>query len=413
MNRNIKLLLGSNMLSHIGTGISMIALPWILIKEFEGEQSYAITIVLLNLFNILILPYAGTLIDRFSRKSIMLLVEGVGLTLNLLFIVLAVMLDEASWQLMALIFLNGTLYSFHYPSRFALAQEVTPTAYYKQINSWLEIQGQTAFILAGGLTGVLLEYTSLPMVLLIDALSYFFGFLMLANIKVEKKEVTTIAHIPAETVGNKIREGIIFFKQSPRLAALFLGGAIPFSIVMTLHYVVPIHVAKTLEESAQIMGWHEGIWAIGAMLAGVFVPVMIRKMGASETLVYPFASFVIALVVIALSPSVITFLAISIMLGWGNSGVRVARNTLMMEEVDNQMMGRLGSLTMTFSKGMQMLLVGLSALAIGYFNTYMVLGALASTAGVALIVVWRARKEESVDLPPCTCERQLSHCACA
>jgi hypothetical protein len=60
------------------------------------------------------------------------------------------------------------------------------------------------------------------------------------------------------------------------------------------------------------------------------------------------------------------FLALKIMLGWGNAGSRVARNTIMMNEVPNEYMGRVNSFFAAVGMLLRVSLIGLFARTVAY-----------------------------------------------
>ena len=78
----------------------------------------------------------------------------------------------------------ATLFMFqiHEPAQAAFVQETFTPKHYKAINSLLEIENQTALVLAGGFAGMILGKFGLHVVLLFNALTYLIAFLMLSGI---------------------------------------------------------------------------------------------------------------------------------------------------------------------------------------------------------------------------------------
>ncbi|EJQ39376.1 hypothetical protein IEC_01456 [Bacillus toyonensis] len=72
-------ILGANSLSAIGSGIVMITIPWLLIKEGGGETTFGYVSIVATLIMFLFTPFIGQSIDRFSRKSLLLCNEGIGI----------------------------------------------------------------------------------------------------------------------------------------------------------------------------------------------------------------------------------------------------------------------------------------------------------------------------------------------
>lgn len=74
-------ILGANSLSAIGSGIVMITIPWLLIKESGGETTFGYVSIVATLIMFLLTPFIGQSIDRFSRKSLLLCNEGIGIAI--------------------------------------------------------------------------------------------------------------------------------------------------------------------------------------------------------------------------------------------------------------------------------------------------------------------------------------------
>lgn len=178
-NRNFRKLFFSNLFSGFGQGMTMIGISWYLVESTGTASLLGSTMLISSILTLLIGPYTGTLIDRFSRKAILQIEQLGGFT------VLAVLAAWGFWGtyqewMMVLIFLATTfMFQVHEPTQAAFVQEAFDQKHYYAINSLLEIENQTVLVLAGAFTGLLLGKFGLHVVLLLNALTYFIAFLML------------------------------------------------------------------------------------------------------------------------------------------------------------------------------------------------------------------------------------------
>ena len=119
----------------------MITIPWLLIKESGGETTFGYVSIIATLIMFLLTPFIGQSIDRFSRKSLLLCNEGIGIA------VIGIMLYMGIWQPYhsihyILIYIAGSFYYLlFYPTIFAFNQEIFQAEHYK-VNGTMEIQGQ-------------------------------------------------------------------------------------------------------------------------------------------------------------------------------------------------------------------------------------------------------------------------------
>jgi len=69
----ILLLFLSNIISGLAQGISMIAIPWYFIEIVDMPEFFAVSYLLITFSTLFWGIYAGSLIDRYSRKKIFIL----------------------------------------------------------------------------------------------------------------------------------------------------------------------------------------------------------------------------------------------------------------------------------------------------------------------------------------------------
>ena len=69
----ITLLFLSNIISGLAQGISMIAIPWYFIEIIDQPKFFAYSYIVITLITLFWGIYAGSLIDRYSRKKIFII----------------------------------------------------------------------------------------------------------------------------------------------------------------------------------------------------------------------------------------------------------------------------------------------------------------------------------------------------
>jgi MFS-type transporter involved in bile tolerance (Atg22 family) len=204
----------------------------------------------------------------------------------------------------------------------------------------MEIQGQTASMLAGGLAGLMIDRVPLWLILLIDSSTYLFSFFVQSTLPYEATHVKTGA--PAVNAWRAMAEGWRWLHERARLSIFFGCTLVPFILVMVSNYLFPVYVSGVLRAPAAVFGHGEIGFAIGALLAGVFIPKLATDRGAGQVIT---ATMLVCLAALALLVVWQTpgsyYLALGLF-GLGNAGGRVARNAVMLHVVPNAVMGRVG-----------------------------------------------------------------------
>jgi MFS family permease len=344
----VRRLLVANTLGSIGSGVTIFSVPWLLIHQPEGNVAFRWITIATTAVLFIFMPAYGAWVDRHSRKTALLASELWGFGAILALAGTGLMLGEFSTTLLMTIYFCGMFYyTLHYTAKFAFVQQILDRSQYQSLTGLMEIQGQTAMMIAGGLGGWLVEHVPLWTILLFDAATYLASFLILRTIPYVATHLTshragdsTAAVRP--TVWGSIVEAWRWLRARPRLAIFLTCSLLPFICVMAGNYLFPIYVAQTLHASAGLFAGGEIFFAAGAVLAGVLLPRLLVQHSAATTIPGAMMAFLGGLVVLSLFRHSPAYLAAAVLLGFGNAGCRVARSALMLNLVPNAVMGRVG-----------------------------------------------------------------------
>jgi MFS family permease len=302
--------------------------------------------------------------------------------------------------LVSVYFCGMLYYSLHYPAKFAFIQQLFDRSQYQALIGLLEVQGQTAMMLAGGLGGFMVARgVPLPTILLIDASTYAFSFAVLSGLPKDLAPALTATASPAaRRTWKMVADGWRWLQERPRLNLFLLCSLMPFIAVMAANYLFPVYVAQVLKADARVFGWGEITFAAGAIVAGALLPRLIAHRSAYRTIGATFVVFMAGLLLVSSVPTALFYLLAGAFLGFGNAGCRVARNALMLNLVPNEVMGRVNVFYNVFDRLMRTLLVA----ALGIID---VAGAkagfllLLAVTALAYLGVVRSRESIRTDLP--------------
>jgi MFS family permease len=340
----VQRLLVANTLGSIGSGITIFSVPWLLVHQANGNAAFRWATIGTTLILFAIMPSYGAWVDRHSRKTMLLASETWGFFATLTMALLGLALGGfATWQLMTIYFCGMLYYTLHYPAKFALIQQMFAPSQYQSLIGLLEIQGQTAMMIAGGLGGLLVEHMPLWGILLIDAGTYLTSFLLQSTLPYEATHLKAgAASAPKKSVWASVAEGARWLQARPQLTIFFTASLMPFIAVMVGNYLFPIYVAQTLHAGPKVFAAGEVTFALGAVLAGALLPRLISRHSAATTIPATMLAFLAGTIVIILVPHPGIYLVAATLLGFGNAGCRVARSALMLNLVPNEVMGRVG-----------------------------------------------------------------------
>lgn len=353
----VQRLLVANLTGSIGSGITLIAVPWLLVHRANGDRLYGWITICTTIVLFLFMPYYGAWLDRHSRKTMLLVGELFGFFATISMAAWAFATGRVeTWQLVVSYFSGMLYYTLHFPAKYAFLQQIFVREQYQPLMGVLEIQGQTAMMIAGGLGSVLVDRIPLAAILLIDALTYLFSFFVQSTLPYEATHLRDATKLPPTNAWHAMAEGWRWLRERPRLSAFFACTLGPFIVVMVSNYLFPIYVSEVLHASAAVFGRGEIAFAIGAMLAGAFMPHIASRRGADRAIILGFALTIAAVAGVVALRQPAFYYGAALVFGFGNAGTRVARSAALFHVVPNAVMGRVGMLFNAYDRAVRTIL---------------------------------------------------------
>ncbi|MHC0036852.1 MFS transporter [Pseudoneobacillus sp. C159] len=367
-DRRFYFILMANLLSSIGSGITMIAVPWLLVSKGDGAVIFGYATIVMTLINFIMAPFIGQWVDRYSRKRLLMIGETVGFVLILGFAIQGILgVEYTNWHYMILYGTGSFYYNLFYPGMFAFNQEIFPKSAYKSLNGAMEIQGQLSSVIAGAVAAMLLGKINLEWILLFDAFTYISAFCFFWAIPYTARTFTITR---GDSFGQKLTEGYRYMKLRPKLFLFLLASFVPFIGVMVTNYLFPVYLVDVLKVEGSIYGAQSMVYGIGAVLAGIMIPYMVKKFGNENSIVITTLLYTVGINIILMTKAIPVFLVIIALLAFGNAGTRVARNTYLMDHIPNQIVGRVDSLFRTIGLAIRVVLLSTFTLINSSFDVH-------------------------------------------
>lgn len=364
--KNLKallLLFLANSISAVAQGISMIAIPWYF-AMLEQMDLFAYTYIGVTLIAIVWGPYSGTLVDKYNRKNIFLLLALVMGCLLAGISAWGFYQGQLQWYWVGLAFVFTFLnYNIHFPAVYAFAQEIVDPSYYGKLSSYLEIQHQLTTVLAGATAAMLLEGTTNGLInifgfkiattwmippweiyeiFLLDASTYFLSLPIIGAIVYEP---LVKRHQESGSIFAQFKVGIDYLKQHKGIS---IFGVASFSVfvclVVSTFYLIPIYVKNHLGEQADVFAAGDMYYAVGAVFSGFAIRKLFKTISITSSVILMTLVAALAFFILASASSTFIFYGMFFLLGIANAGVRIQRITYLLKTVPNQVYGRANSI---------------------------------------------------------------------
>ena len=265
--------------SEFGDRISELALPLIAVILLDASPSQVgfltAAVWLPNLASLFI----GTWVDKRRDKRPLMIAADLSRTIVLLSLPAAYWLDLLTLgQLYAVAILAGTahvLFNTAYASFFV---RLVSRDHFLEANSKLSATRSISFMGGPALGGLLVQWLSAPVAIVVDALTFVFSAVQVSRLKTAPAE----ADESEDPLLRRAREGMRYLLRHPYLRSS-LGCATTvnfFNLISTALLV--LFASRNLELSAGTIGIAFGIGASGGLLGALAATPLTRLLGAGR-----------------------------------------------------------------------------------------------------------------------------------
>lgn len=378
----ITLLFLANIISGLAQGISMVAIPWYFVKIVSRPEVFANAYLLITFLTLFWGIYAGTLVDRYSRKNLFIVINIIcGLFIGSVAF-FGIHMEYLSDLLVILVFgITIFNYNIHYPNLYAFGQEITEPKNYGKLNSYIEVQGQVTSVLAGAFAALLLTGTTnnilevggfsftLPFnieqwkiyeVFLMDAITYLVVIFIFVSMK-----YTSIAKDKTHVDGimERLKGGFSYLKNHPIIFVFGFTSSMLFAFTLVeVHVILPSYVDRFLKMDGNIYASAEIYYSFGAIMAGLLILRIFKRFNTVFGVIVLMMVVSFAFYAMSVYDILWVFFLGNFILGITNAGVRILKTTYLFNHVPNNLIGRTNSVFGFLNTVVRMLLIALFAL---------------------------------------------------
>jgi MFS family permease len=341
--RDFRLLMIGAFIASFGQQMLTVALGWELYVR-TGSALVLGGIGLAQIIPIIFLSLpAGHIVDRYSRKYVMLISQA-----SLALVALALSLLSAVNGPLILVYgclvVIGAAQAFNNPASSALVAQVIPSDAYESAITWRSSIGQVSMVLGPAVGGLLIGlFHGATWVYALYAVAALAFMVLLAQIRVR----TTATRAVRERTWRSILDGLRFLWGTQVLLAaitldlfaVLLGGATT---------LLPIFARDILHVGPFGFGWLRAATSVGAISMALFLAHRPAFTQAGRSLILAVAGFGLVTIVFGLSHWFALSLVMLFLLGAMDNISVVIRSTLVLVRTPDEMRGRVGAVNALF-----------------------------------------------------------------
>ena len=377
-------------LSWIGSSLAQFALVWWITRTTGSATILALGVLISVLPGVVLGPFAGALVDRWSRRRVLIVADGVvalaSLTLALLFWSGAIRV----WHIYVVMLIRAIGGTFHWPAMTASTPLMVPQRYLSRVSGLNQAMGGAVNIISPPLGALLLNLLPLHQIMAIDVITAAFAIAPLFFIPIPQPERTTGLVRP--TVWADMRAGFRYVWSWPGLLAVCLLATVLNFLINPPMALMPILVTRHLGGEAMRLAWMNSSWGAGLVVGGLALSAWGGFRRRIVTMLMGIVGMGIGVVLVGLTPASFFALApIGLFFGAAmNALCNGSAFAVLQQVVAPEVQGRVFTLVSSLCGAMtplSMAVAGPLADAVGVRTLYVVGGAITILLGAGAFFV--------------------------
>jgi len=367
LNKNFVLLWQGQLVSQLGSQAYMVAMMFWIKHQTDSASIMGLLMMFSALPAVILSPLAGTIVDRHSRKWIIVICDLLSGVFILALALLIFFNPDGKQLIIVTLFFVGVIASiisaFFRPAISASIPDIVPTDRLMTANSMNSFSMQISAFLGQGSGGVLFRLLGAPVLFLIDAISYFFS-------AVSEMFITIPQVIKIDEESNKkllvafkedIKEGFHFIWKNKGMRNLFIAAAALNFFFTPIMILLPFYVEDFLHKRADWFGFLVAGFGAGAMI-GYLISSALKVSGVrrSRSVSLALVAMSICFGSLGLIRHAPLALGLVFLIGIMSGYLNINIATILQLTTPSEIRGRVFALLGTLSGGLAPIAMGLS-----------------------------------------------------
>jgi MFS family permease len=393
-HREPRLLVTGQTISQFGDGVALVALTLLVLDTTHSASKLAWFVAARMTPLVIFLLVGGAIVDRFSRRILLLISDCVRAALTAVLVVLIASGQLKFDELLVFAVLFGTFDAVFMPAMTALTPEIVPEELLPAMNAVRPLSNNLMGSMIGPAVGGVIFAASASWAIGVDCAT----FLVSAGALFLMHPTPTPQRTPGSSMLSEIKEGVRYVRRTRWLRSGLIVAAITNALIFgPLGVLIPYLLRHTLHDSKVVVGYTFAVMglsgAIGALVASNLKTPR-RRIRVMWT-VWTIAS--LSALVIGFATNFWEVLIFPIVASPLNLFGNVIWESMMQTEVPRDLLGRASSVDWFVSLGLApigIVLAGFLATEWGVRTYFVVVSLVASAPGLWMIL---SRKINEVD----------------
>ena len=268
--RQTALFLGSQTISLFGSSLVQYAIFWYLTLETQSGVIMTLSTIFGFLPTFFISPFAGVWADRYNRKRLIVLSDGITALSTLVLVLLFLAGQRSIWILLATSAIRAVGAGIQMPAVGAILPQIVPEKELTRINGLNGSIQAVVMLVSPMISGALYQFAPMEGIFMIDIVTAALAIaIMVFLLKVPTHEKAS-----QEQVSNYLQDmklGFRYIQNHAFIKRLFLYFSLAFFMAAPVSFLSPLQVARSFGEDVWRLTAIEIAFSIGMIGGGLWI----------------------------------------------------------------------------------------------------------------------------------------------
>jgi MFS family permease len=338
-NKNYRLYFWGQLISLSGTWLQIVAQGWLVLHLTTSPYIIGLIAACATLPSLLFTLFGGVIVDRFSKKKVLLCTQIIAMLLAFALGILTLLGWVTLIHIGAIAFLLGTVNAIDAPARQSFVIEI---ANKEQLPSAIALNSgvfNAARALGPGVAGILIATIGTGGAFIINGISYIAVITALLLMKI-KSEIAIQKTHPITA----IKEGLSYSYKHPVIRTLLIFAGLVSVFGWSYTTLLPLIAKNVFMVGAKELGYFYVATGTGSLIAAILVALASKKITTTLLIIGGNCLFTIGLFLFTLTTNFYIALVLLFFVGAGLVGMASTINLTIQKMVKNEFRGRVMSI---------------------------------------------------------------------
>lgn len=348
--KRLALFLASQAISLFGSSLVQYAILWKITLDTQSGSMMTLYLLFGFLPTFFLSPFGGVWADRYNRKRLIMLSDGMIAFSTLILAILFFNGYQALWLLFVIPVIRALGSAIHAPAASAFLPQFVPEDQLMKANGLFSSLQSVIMLLSPMVSGALFTFASFEVILLIDVVTALMAILVLLTLKVPAHVRKVVA--PGQKYWHDMKDGLVYIREHSYIKRFFIFSGIYFFLVTPAAILTPLQVTRSFGEDVWRLTAIEVAFSSGMLGGGLLIAAWGGFRNRVKTMVLATLVVAITTFLLGVVSNFWIYLAIIALVGIAIPNFHTPATVLLQEKVEADYLGRVFGVMGMIASGM-------------------------------------------------------------